>query len=49
MATNAAMPKVIELEKSNKRRRLDRLSRHAIRQTQGRQKAHRPDCELEVT
>jgi hypothetical protein len=30
MLTSAAMPSVIEIEKSNNRRRLDRLSRHAI-------------------
>jgi hypothetical protein len=30
MLTSAAIPSVIEMEKSNRRRRLDRLSRHAI-------------------
>src|SRR3954464_4049220 len=30
MLTRAAIPRVIEMEKSNNRRRLDRLSRHAI-------------------
>jgi hypothetical protein len=30
MLTSAAMPSVIETEKSSKRRRLERLSRHAI-------------------
>ena len=30
MLTSAAIPSVIEMEKSKSRRRLDRLSRHAI-------------------
>jgi hypothetical protein len=30
MLTRAAIPSVIEMEKSRSRRRLDRLSRHAI-------------------
>ena len=35
MAVSAAMPRTIDTEKTSSRRRLDRESRHAIRQVQG--------------